>query len=77
MPIGLHHCVDLVETIKMHMWNVQFGVRMMELWSWQEPAMRLTGLTGARSQIRVRSCILMRDLYRFRLLLGQDLPTLY
>jgi hypothetical protein len=24
----LHHCVDLVETIEMHMWNVHFGVRM-------------------------------------------------
>jgi hypothetical protein len=28
------------------MWNVQFGVRMRELWSWQEPAPLLTGLTG-------------------------------
>jgi hypothetical protein len=46
MPIGLHHCVDLVETIEMHMWNVQFGVQMRELWSWQEPALLLTGLTG-------------------------------
>jgi hypothetical protein len=46
MPIGLHHCVDLVETIEMHMWNVQFGVRMRELWSWQESALCLTGLTS-------------------------------
>ena len=22
MPIGQHHCIDLVETIEMHMWNV-------------------------------------------------------
>ena len=29
--IGLHHCVDLVETIEMHIWNVQFGVRMRKL----------------------------------------------
>jgi hypothetical protein len=35
------------------------------------------GLIGARSQIRVRSCISTRDLYKFRFLLGQDLPTLY
>jgi hypothetical protein len=27
----LHHCVSLVEMIKKHIWNVQFGVRMREL----------------------------------------------
>ena len=31
MQNGLHHCVDLVETIKMHIWNVQFGVQMRKL----------------------------------------------
>jgi hypothetical protein len=46
MTIGLHHCVDIVEMIEMHMWNVQFGVQMRELWSWQEPALLMTGLTG-------------------------------
>jgi hypothetical protein len=35
------------------------------------------GLTGGCSQIWVRSCILTRYLYRFRLLLRQDLSTLY
>ena len=29
--IGLHHCVDLVEMIKMHIWNIQFGVQMRKL----------------------------------------------
>ena len=28
----LNHCVDLVETIEMHIWNVQFGLRMREIW---------------------------------------------
>ena len=31
LSIGLHHCVDLVETIEMHIWNVQFGVQMRKL----------------------------------------------
>ena len=29
--IGLHHCIDIVETIEMHIWNVQFGLRMREI----------------------------------------------
>jgi hypothetical protein len=29
MKIGLHHCVGLVKTIKMHMWNVQLGVQIV------------------------------------------------
>ena len=32
MQNGLHHCLDLVEMIKMHMWNVRFGLRMREIW---------------------------------------------
>jgi hypothetical protein len=28
---GLHHYVALVEVVKKHIWNVQFGVRMREL----------------------------------------------
>ena len=36
-----------------------------------------TGQTGAKRPVRVRSCILTRDLIGFRLLLGTDLPTLY
>ena len=31
LSIGLYHCVDLVETIEMHIWNVQFGVQMRKL----------------------------------------------
>jgi hypothetical protein len=87
ISIGLNHCIDLVEKIEMHMWNVQFWVWMRELWSWQEPALRMTGLTGgpvepnglagARSQIWFRCWISMWNWYRLRLLLGQDLPTLY
>ena len=36
-----------------------------------------TGQTGPKRPIRVRSCILTRDLLGFRLLMGTDLPTLY
>ena len=36
-----------------------------------------SGLTGPKRPIRVRSCILTRDLIGFRLLMGTDLPTLY
>jgi hypothetical protein len=28
---GLHYYVPLVEMVKKHIWNVQFGVRMREL----------------------------------------------
>ena len=31
MQNGLHHCVDLVETIKMHMWKVRFGLWMRDM----------------------------------------------
>ena len=46
MPIGLHHCVDLIETIEMHMWNVQFGVRMRKLCLLEDLHPGLTGQTG-------------------------------
>jgi len=36
-----------------------------------------TGQTGPKRPVRVRSCILTRDLIGFRLLTGTDLPTLY
>ena len=36
-----------------------------------------TGQTGPKCPVRVRSCILTRDLIGFRLLAGIDLPTLY
>ena len=36
-----------------------------------------TGQTGSKRPIRVRSCILTRDLLGFRLLMGTDLPILY
>ena len=36
-----------------------------------------TGQTGLKCLVRVRSCILTRDLIGFRLLTGTDLPTLY
>ena len=35
------------------------------------------GQTGSKRRIRVRSCILTRDLLGFRFLMGTDLPTLY
>jgi hypothetical protein len=28
---GLHHCIPLIEMVKKHIWNMQFGVRMREL----------------------------------------------
>ena len=36
-----------------------------------------TGQTGPKHPVRVKSCILTRDLIGFRLLTGTDLPTLY
>ena len=63
LSIRLHHCIDLVETIKIHMWNVQFGVRMRKLCLPED----LTGQTGPKRTIRVRSYILVRDLLEFRL----------
>ena len=44
--IKLHHCVDLVETIKMHIWNVQFGVRMRKLCLPKDLHPSLTGQIG-------------------------------
>jgi len=72
MQNRLHHCVDLVETIKIHMWNVRFGLRMREIWLQEvlhpgrpvKPVYR-SGQTGPDSPDRVRSCIL-----GFRLLMG-------
>ena len=46
MPIGLHYCIDLVEAIEMHMWNVQFGVRMKKLCLPEDLHLGLTGQTG-------------------------------
>jgi hypothetical protein len=64
--------------------DIQFGVRMREIWLLEdlhvEHAVKPDlggGLTGLPCQMRVRSCISTWNLYRLRLLLGQDLPTLY
>ena len=46
MPIGLNHCVDIVKTIEMHMWIIQFGVRMRELCLLEDLHPGLTGQTG-------------------------------
>ena len=35
---GLHHCVELVEIIKMEFWFTQFGVRKTKLWPLQKAA---------------------------------------
>ena len=85
LSIGLHHYVDLVEPIEMHMLNVQFGVRMRKLCLLEDPHAGLTSLsdrsrggqTSLKCPIRVRSRILTQDLLGFRLLMGTDLPTLY
>ena len=45
LTIGLHHCIDIVETIEMHIWNVQFGVWMRELCLPEDLHPGLTGLT--------------------------------
>jgi hypothetical protein len=37
---GSHHCVSLIEMIKKHIWNVQFGDRMKELCPWKVAPMR-------------------------------------
>ena len=44
--IRLHHCIDLVETIEMHIWNVQFGVWMRKLCLLKDLHPGLTGQTG-------------------------------
>ena len=54
MPIGLHRCVDLVEAIEMHMWNIQFGVRMRKLCLSEDLHTGLTGLTGPGRSDRFR-----------------------
>ena len=75
--IGLHHCIDIVETIEMHIWNVQFGVRMRKLCLPEDLNPGQTGPeTGPKHPIRVRSCILTQDLLGFRLLKGTDHPIL-
>ena len=40
--IGLHHCVDIIETIEMHIWIIQFGVRMGKLWLQKDLHLRQT-----------------------------------
>ena len=32
LPTRLHHCVDLIEMIEMHIFNVQFGVQIRKLY---------------------------------------------
>ena len=46
MPIVLHHYIDLVEMIEIHMWNVQFGVRMRKLCLPEDLHPGLTSQTG-------------------------------
>ena len=46
LSIGLHHCVDLIELIKMHIWNIQFGVRMGKLWLQKDLHLRQTVQIG-------------------------------
>ena len=52
--IGLHHCVDLVEMIEMHIWNVQFGVQMRELYPPEDLHPVLAGQTGPGRSDRSR-----------------------
>ena len=52
LPIGLHHCTDLDETIKIHIWNVQFGVRMRKLCLPEDLHPGLTGQTGPEQSDR-------------------------
>ena len=47
IPIGLHHCIDLVEMIEIYMWNVQFGVRMRKLCLPEDLHPSLTGQTSS------------------------------
>jgi hypothetical protein len=46
---GLHHCVPLIEIVKKHIWNVQFGVQMRELCHREN--VWTTGTTGLRSPV--------------------------
>jgi hypothetical protein len=84
IPIWLHHCVYLIETIKcicgmssLESRRGSCGPGTNQLCAWPIWPVGPDGLTGACSQIRVRSCISTPYLYSLQLLLGQDLPTLY
>ena len=75
LPIELHHCVYLVETIEMHIWIVQFGVRMRKLCLPEDSHPGLTGpgrsdwfgdrLDRSETPIRVMSYILTQNLLGF------------
>ena len=54
LSIGLLHCVDLVETIEMHIYNVQFGLQMRKLCLPEDLHPGLTGQTGPGAVIPVR-----------------------
>jgi hypothetical protein len=69
------------KSIYIYIYNVHFEVWMREIWLLEDLHVGHTvkpgpggGFTGLLCQIRVRSCISTWDLYRLRLLLGQDLP---
>ena len=51
LSIGLHHCIDLVETIEMHIWNIQFGIRMRKLCLPEDlhPSLTGQGQTGTET----------------------------
>ena len=55
LSIGLHHCVDLVETIEMHIYNVQFGLQMRKLCLPEDLHPGLTGQTGPGAVRPVRN----------------------
>jgi hypothetical protein len=50
---GVHHCVPLVEVVKKHIWNIQFGVRMRVMplrkcMNYRYYRFEITGTTGPR-----------------------------
>ena len=53
--IGLYYCVDLVETIEMYIWNVQFEIRMRKLCLPEDLHPGLTSQTGPGAVRPVRN----------------------
>jgi hypothetical protein len=81
---GHRHWIVLIEMVKIHVWIIRFRLRMREIWLQEDLHVgpcnltwSMGGLTDLPCQIRVRSCISTRNLYRLWLLLRQNIPTLY
>jgi hypothetical protein len=77
---GLHYWTTLVVVIKIHIWNVQFWLRMREVWLQEDLHIELTGQTGSVNYTGFgvynphRSCISTWNLLGFRSKSGKTSP---